>query len=759
MRYQDAIFSFSSGVLSPRITLRSDSGRYDAALLSCKNFVITPQGGITFRNGTQFIGEPLDNTNIPRLFSIVNGGDISDVLVEMNAGTTRYWQDDTLVQDATPADLTNANPYSQADLDLVRSDSQEKVIVTTHPEHPPQFVTVNPGDGALARPIPFVLVPTQRFNDLKSTSTVSRTVVYDITFTSGWSNNDEFWFEYDGVINQSGGLEPLEIDYQFKTNTAQMVTVLEACAADNPILSQSVVSVVFVSGTTYQMTVTGETAGRGMRLYPQNSPQGVWDITASAGEVNTGEEPAWSFPNVVLNNTNYYQVTVAHESTTDTEPGVGADWADVWTDLGTTKPSWYDYQYPGGNTWLVATLYGIWDRGWPRTLTFHQERLWLGGTRDLPSGVWASRVGQYNDFVPGAGDDDPIAIILTTRGTPLIQWMESQKGLILGTSAGEYRITSDGAISPSNLNAEKQNNARSGFADAISIDYETFYIEQGRTKVRSTRYVREALGYVSNDVSLPAEHLFYRRAKRIVLTQTPEVSGWILMDDGNLVSLSYARAEQVAAWQEHTMQDAIKDIASIYSLTDEEDQVYFIAQRGTDYYIEKMPYPEREFTPYPDDSVYFDSWVYGVAGAIAGLDHLEGSTVGVTDNSAWVGEFTVSGGTVPYTPVGPWAVGLRYRGEAKTFERTSEQGVQFGTKRRWGKLYVRLLDSALPLVNGKRSPDRPQEGIMDFPTPIFSGDVKSISLGFNDGSITIEQDLPFPTHVLGAFGQFGMHNS
>jgi hypothetical protein len=48
---------------------------------------------------------------------------------------------------------------------------------------------------------------------------------------------------------------------------------------------------------------------------------------------------------------------------------------------------------------------------------------------------------------------------------------------------------------------------------------------------------------------------------------------------------------------------------------------------------------------------------------------------------------------------------------------------------------------------------------MDLPPPLVSDDVKSTELGFNDGSVKIEQDRPFPTHVLGVFGQYGTNNA
>jgi hypothetical protein len=42
-------------------------------------------------------------------------------------------------------------------------------------------------------------------------------------------------------------------------------------------------------------------------------------------------------------------------------------------------------------------------RGWPVSVCFHQDRLVIGGSRDLPNRLWMSRSGALFDFDPGAG--------------------------------------------------------------------------------------------------------------------------------------------------------------------------------------------------------------------------------------------------------------------------------------------------------------------------------------------------------------------
>ncbi len=149
---------------------------------------------------------------------------------------------------------------------------------------------------------------------------------------------------------------------------------------------------------------------------------------------------------------------------------------------------------------------------------------------------------------------------------------------------------------------------------------------------------------------------------------------------------------------------------------------------------------------------------------ITGIDaRFEGESVGVTVNDAWEGEFVVSGGSVTLSGnrTGYWSVGYRYTGSIETFERPdgNPAGIGFGTARRWNKLSARLLNSALPIINGTRPPDRTPSSPMNLPEPLRTEDVRIHNLGFGDGSITIVQDLPFPTHILGLYGQIGVSDA
>lgn len=780
MRSQQAQLSFSAGVLSPRLAARADSEKYTRALQTGKNWIISPQGGMVLREGMKFIGEPDSNAAF-RTLQFKQGGNASDIIFELTAGNLQFWQDDALLADSYTMQ------YAQDELEAVQFTNEEHTGILVHGDYQPEYFALD-GVSIENTRLPFSKVPWISYEDSKSPGNdAGISATYALTFTNGasdsWSEGNRYYVHYGNQTAHTGFPEPLPLAVQYSattaTNEARILNALRQMFYLNDA-STHTITVNWDSGTTYDIVITGPYAGRELSITPEEPTDLLYDVQQT-GDISTGDEPAWSFPYVVEHGgtPNYYQCIVPHDSDSTTEPGVGGSWEDVWTDLGTTAPAWYDWQHGGSNAWATDQQYGPWDRGFPTVSMFNDQRLLLMANKDMPTGIWGSRIGVYDDFIGGANDSDPFFFALATDDSPTIKWAaSSQIGLIIGTSAGDWLIAADVTLGPTDIDANRQNSARSSLARAVTIDNEIFYIEQGGKKVRVTRYLREALGFSSADASAIAEHLVSRPGiKRLVLMHTPETLLLALRNDGQLTALAYDRSNEVAAWSELETNGTVEDMCAIYSLADEQDYIYLSVTRGENTYLERMQYPVREFE---DDLsiqgvVCMDSWVAGafspgpptIATQITGLDHLEGLGVGLLLDDAYGGEHLVSGGKILLsgleTAPTSYAVGLLYDSDGLTFENPggNPRGIAFGTKRRWNKLWVRLLDSAIPLINGKRPPDRHPDtaqlsveairpGVRDYAIP---------DLGWADGAISIVQDRPYPTHVLALFGEYGSENS
>jgi len=787
-RTQQAKLSFRAGVLTPRLSLRSDVDQYSSGLRRCINFIVSPQGGAIFRQGFEYI----ETTNENRKFQFKRGGNESDIIIEILPTSTYGNGNIHFHGDATVsiADLTAVHSYASNELDDLYFTNQENTAVIVHKDHPPLYLELE-NSTFTAVEFPIAMVPNADYKDKKSPqASITISNDYSLDFVNGasttWNPSRKWVLKYDGVFATGGQGNPKE--YDFSSTASTLATRVADALGRIGALSGAVISVVAgAAGTDFTLidvTITGPGAGLLLELESANTQADRHvDVTATIDETAV-LEGAWSFPTYVFSSPNYYQCILPN---TAESPGNEPPNATYWLDLGATKPDSFDYQYPTGNVWTVGITYAPGNRGWPSVATIHQQRLILMGNPGLTMGVFGSRINEYQDFERGPNDDDPFFFAIDTSDTPTIKWAESQQVLVIGTSSGDFNLTAEITLSPSDIQALKQNSARSEHASTVTIDTGIFYIEQGKQKIRSTSWVRDLQSRSSTDISLKAEHLLQDKVKRIVVLYTPEVMLIGMRDDGALVAASMSDAEPV--WYEFESHGFVQDITAYYSTITNQDELWvtisysYVDGGPNQFSLERMPYPSRTFTPYEKTTdttltdqgvVLLDSWIKGTAvnNVITGLAHLNGETVAALVDDAWTGTYVVAGGQItlddinisgsdPYNGVS--AVGILYKGTLETLEEAAgnPRGTGHGTKRRWNRLFVRTLDSALPIINGKLPPDRTPATQMDIAETIRMGlqDHEMRGVGWGDGSILIEQDRPYPTAVVGLYGEFSLGNA
>ena len=139
---------------------------------------------------------------------------------------------------------------------------------------------------------------------------------------------------------------------------------------------------------------------------------------------------------------------------------------------------------------------------------------------------------------------------------------------------------------------------------------------------------------------------------------------------------------------------------------------------------------------------------------------LEGYEVQLLINGAVHPMRTVSGGQVQlqefFAKPGDLAVaGIQVVGKMETLalEGLNRSGTSQATKMRRNRIFVRLLDSAIPMVNGETQPARFPMTPMGEGEPRFTGDIQVSNLGWDRFAIVdIEMSLPKHYDVLAIFG-------
>ena len=791
MRSQQAKTNFSAGVMSPRLALRSDTDKFPNALLTCINWIVTPQGGIIFREGFRNMAPSSDPTADSRIFQFHKGGNASDMQVHVTAGDSliNFFVDGVLLPDMV------THNYLQSELEELYFTNQERLAVILHKSHPPLYIEIALDGTITGEELPSNLVPLADYDDENSpTATTTGDATYSTDWIDGtatdWQPSRNWVMRYDGIFVTGNAGNRKE--YEFSSTSSLLASRVDDALNRIPALKGTGTTITVVPGavgTNYDLidiTIEGEGGGKLIEILPANeSADRYVTVTASIDEQDV-IEPAWSFFTYVLESGNYYQCILAH---TPDDPTNKPPNATYWTDLGTTKPDTFDWQYPDGNTWTASAVhYSPGGRFFPTVGVVHQQRLELMANPSFTMGIWGSRISNYKDFVLGPQDDDPFFFAVDTSDTPTIKWAAAQRKLLLGTSSGDYQIDAQVTLAPSDVQAERQNSARSHGTAPVTINTDVFYIEQGKEKVRSTGYLDELNSQTSKDISILAEHLLNSRAKRLVLMQTPEVLVFGLREDGSLFCISYSPEMGSGAWFEFNTQGTVIDICGGYSVLTDEDELWAIVtyDGGVTRHLEKMPYPARVKTFQVETTdpalvdqniVCMDGWIKGTIvigdnNVVSGLEQFEGLTITVLVDNAYTGQYLVTdgavildappGGDVPFYE-GTYAVGFEYTGTAKTFEMVfgNPRGTGFGTKRRWVKLFVHFLDSALVKINGQLPDDRTPAAEMGV-AEIFRPGLKTYdvaNLDWGDGTIEILQDKPYPAQVLGFYGKFSSENA
>ena len=82
------------------------------------------------------------------------------------------------------------------------------------------------------------------------------------------------------------------------------------------------------------------------------------------------------------------------------------------------------------------------SRGWPFTATFHEGRLYFGGSASLPSSLFGSKVGDFFNFKAAEGlDDDAIKITLSTDSVNTVTGLRSGRDLQIFTTGLSFYST------------------------------------------------------------------------------------------------------------------------------------------------------------------------------------------------------------------------------------------------------------------------------------------------------------------------------
>jgi len=393
---------------------------------------------------------------------------------------------------------------------------------------------------------------------------------------------------------------------------------------------------------------------------------------------------------------------------------------------------------------------GAWSdvNGYPRSLTFYEQRAVYAGSPEHPQNIWGSKTWKFDEFTPGTEEDSPYT--LKSAESKEIRWIASGRGLLFGAINGAFLAQSgtDTPISPvSPPSITSQSTKGSAKIQPDKVGRAILFAQTSTKKIIELAYTYELDSYSDPDIAIRADHFFEdSEILEMVYQQDPHSVLWVLLLDGTLLGCTYDRLVKIVAWHSHPTDGFVESIGlTRYAGLDQLwASVYRVINGNPVRYIEYLDWDIHQ-----DSALTYSG---DETTLIRGLQHLEGKTVEIVgDRATRPPQVVPASGMLTIDPgAKEIVVGLGYTPTLITQRpEVPATGTSQGLPRRWNKIIARVIDTVGLKINGKQIPGRKPSDPMDEAPPPFSGDVDITNLGWDtDGYITIEQPYPLPVEIV-----------
>lgn len=391
------------------------------------------------------------------------------------------------------------------------------------------------------------------------------------------------------------------------------------------------------------------------------------------------------------------------------------------------------------------------SRGWPKAVTFHEGRLWMAGSKSLPSTVWASRVNDFFNFDKGEGlDDAALEATLSTSTLNSVTDIFSGRDLQIFTTGGEFYVPQANLepITPSNFIVKiATRNGSKADVPIVGVDSGTLFIQRKGKSLNELAFTDTELAYNTSNVSMLSGHLFKTPTDMAIrrATSTDESDRLMIVneDDGSMIVFSLLRSQEVTAPAEFTTDGVFQAVGV------DVDTIYVITKRT----INSV---DKYFVEYFDNDLTLDSALSGTGvNSSATIAHLDTETVKVILDGTVQPDEAVSSNTVTFDrdSASSYQVGLNYEVTIKTLpvEPQMQSGSLRGFKKRILEVNAELFETKSLTINGELVAFRQfGEDNLDTSVQAFTGSKKiGPLLGYtNEGAITLTQSAPLDMTVL-----------
>jgi len=511
--------NFTAGELTPKLAGQVDFKKYNNGVELMENMTVFPQGGASRRYGSRFVAEVKDSSKTTRLIPFEFNIEQSYIL-EFGNNYIRFFKDNgqitetaktiSAVTKANSAVVTsNSHGYSNGDhvwiagiVGMTRLNGRRFTVASS---------TTNT----------FALTGenSSNYDAYSSGGTASKVYEISTTFTEAMLYDLQFTQSADVMYIVQESIPPRKLSRTGHTSW----TLADVAFTNGPYLD--------VNTTT--TTLTPSSASTGSRNITASAVTGINDgqgwLTSDVGRIlkfNSGEAKITSRTNST--------VVVATVTKAFTNSNAITEWQ-----LG---------------SWSATT-------GYPRTVSFFEQRLVFGGSTYYPQTIWASQSGLYENFDAGDGSAaDGFIYTIAANKVNVIRWLAPARDLIVGTAGGEFKVGKPAGepLQPDNVQITQQTTYGGYTTQPIQIGNSILFLQRQRKKIREFSYRFEDDAYLAPDMTLLADHITGTGIIDVDYAQEPFSIYWAVRDDGTLLALTYQREEDVVAWSRNILGGSYK---------------------------------------------------------------------------------------------------------------------------------------------------------------------------------------------------------
>lgn len=756
-RANPPIVSFAGGELSPRLWGRVDTSKYATAAKVIENFIPTPHGGVRKRPGTKYMYANKEADETPRFQPFSYGIDQNYMLVFTDLCIRVFTTDGVVVSGPTPVEIVTEYTASEvSELDCVQSAN---TLFIWHQNHVPAQLTRTSDTSWSLTPLVILRGPWRPLN-LDQAITIKAnnddgavTIEASAALFDALHDGAKFKLYTPGRANGESpfGIETNVNDSEYWTAGGKVYEITGIAGSGGPFKSN------FYNPPTH---LTGE-----VRLFAS----GADDAYADATFAHQG------FGIVELD-------TITNSTTASGDIYEGYGYHRLPLQL-------VDSSMTGGLSsnarYKEPTKYwqeGAWSdyRGYPGKCAIFEQRMIAAATPTDQQTIYASVTGNYVDFEEGSNDDQALNYTLGSEQADVIRWISSGKALLIGTTAGEYVISSTSqneALTPTNIKASRETSYGSADVRPVRIGNSVIFGQRNGDPANPARKVREMSynfdinGFTSIDLTIWAEHITGQGITSLVYQAQPDNLIWAVRTDGRMPCCTYEKEQEVVAWSRHVLGGGgiVEEAACMPGPDGDELWMCVVREIGgnTVRYIERLTvwndYVDKEDGIFVDCAISYDG---SPATVITGASHLNGETVTILADGAVRPDQVVSGGQITLTTAASKVhLGLRYKAILHTLdlEAAAAAGTAQGRSKKVGKVKARVHRS-LGGTSGRDADHqdiiqyRKPSGVMDSSPDLKTGDV---DLNFDGswsetGEIRIEHDEPLPFQIIGLFPELNV---